>query len=159
MADERAARTLLAVLVADVARYSLLVAADDEGTLARLNAHRRSLIDPAVKRHRGRLVKTTGDGFLLAFASAVDAVRCAVEMQSGMAQRNVELAPDSRMDFRVGINVGDMVEEDGDLFGDAVNVAARLEAIAEPGGICISERVREDVIGKIIARCSSSDLI
>jgi adenylate cyclase len=142
-------RKLAAILAADCVGYSRLIAADDEGTLRRLNGHRRDLIDPTIAKHRGRIVKTTGDGFLAEFASVVDAVRCAVEMQSGMAERNAAESGETRLEFRIGINVGDVVEQDGDIFGDGVNIAARLEAIAEPGGICVSERVREDVSGRI----------
>jgi adenylate cyclase len=122
---------------------------DDEGTLATLRRHHRELFDPSIARHRGRIVKTTGDGLLAEFASVVDAVRCAVEVQEGMAERNAEIAEDRRLEFRIGINVGDVVEQDGDIFGDGVNIAARLEGMAQPGGICVSERVHEDAAGKI----------
>jgi TolB-like protein/class 3 adenylate cyclase/Tfp pilus assembly protein PilF len=142
-------RKLAAILAADCVGYSRLIAADDEGTLRRLNEHRRDLIDPAIGKHRGRIVKTTGDGFLAEFASVVDAVRCAVEVQIDMAERNAGESGGTRLEFRIGINVGDVVEQDGDIFGDGVNIAARLEAFAEPGGICVSERVREDVGGRI----------
>ncbi len=149
MAGERIERKLAAILAADVAGYSRLMGVDEEATLASLNAHRHALIDPAIAHHRGRIVKTTGDGFLAAFASVVDAVRCAVEVQAGMAERNAASDPDRRLDFRIGINVGDVVEQAGDIFGDGVNIAARLEGIAEPGGICVSARVAEDARGKI----------
>jgi TolB-like protein/cytochrome c-type biogenesis protein CcmH/NrfG len=122
---------------------------DEEGTLARLKAHRRELIDPKIAEHRGRIVKTTGDGILIEFSSAVAALRCAVEVQRGMAERNAGEATDRRIVFRVGVHQGDIVVEDGDILGDGVNVAARLEAIAEPGGICISARVHEDAAGKV----------
>ena len=149
MEADRAERKLSAILAADVAGYSRLIGADDEGTLASLNRHRRELLDPCIAKHRGRIVKTTGDGLLAEFASVVDAVRCAVEVQEGMAERNADVGPDKRLDFRIGINFGDVVEQDGDIFGDGVNIAARLEGIAEPGGICVSERVHEDAAGKI----------
>ena len=141
-------RKLAAILAADVAGYSRLMGADEEGTLARLTAHRRELFDPAIARHRGRIVKTTGDGLLAEFASVVDAVRCAAEVQAGMAERNAGTPASARIEFRIGINVGDIVEQDGDIFGDGVNIAARLEGIAEPGGICVSARVQEDAAGK-----------
>jgi len=149
MASERTERKLAAILAADVVGYSRLMGIDEEATLASLNEHRRALIDPAIARHRGHIVKTTGDGFLAAFASVVDAVRCAAEVQVGMAERNAATDPDRRLEFRIGINVGDVVEQAGDIFGDGVNIAARLEGIAEPGGICVSARVAEDARGKI----------
>jgi TolB-like protein/class 3 adenylate cyclase/Tfp pilus assembly protein PilF len=144
-----ATRRLSAILAADVAAYSRLMGADEEGTLARLNAHRRDLIDPKIREHRGRIVKTTGDGALVEFASVVDAVRCAVEVQRGMAEREPELLEDQRVRFRIGINLGDIIVERGDIFGDGVNVAARLEALAEPGGICISRVVRNQIRDKL----------
>jgi adenylate cyclase len=142
-------RKLSAILAADVAGYSRLMEADEEGTLSRLTSHRRGVLDPGVARHRGRVVKTTGDGLLAEFASAVDAVRCAIEIQTEMAGRNAGEPEHRHILFRIGINVGDIVEQDGDIFGDGVNIAARLEGIAEPGGICVSARVHEDVIGKV----------
>ncbi len=148
MAAERMERKLSAVLAADVAGYSRLMGADEEGTLARLTAHRRELFDPAIAKHRGRIVKTTGDGLLATFASVVDAVRCAAEVQAGMAERNAA-ASGPHIDFRIGINVGDIVEQDNDIFGDGVNIAARLEGIADPGGICVSARVQEDANGRL----------
>jgi TolB-like protein/class 3 adenylate cyclase len=138
-------RRLAAILAADVAGYSRLMGADEEGTLAALKAIRRELGDPKVKEHRGRIVKTTGDGLLIEFASVVDAVRCAVEVQEAMAERNADVQPDRRIEFRMGINVGDIIIEDGDIFGDGVNIAARLEALAEPGGICLSAAAHEQV--------------
>src|SRR5271169_5750697 len=123
--------------------------ADEEGTLARLKAHRRELIDPKISEHRGRIVKTTGDGMLVEFASVVDALRCAAEVQGGLAERNAVSSANARIEFRVGIHQGDVVVEDGDIFGDGVNVAARLEALAEPGGICVSARVQEDAFGRL----------
>jgi adenylate cyclase len=149
MEADRVERKLSAILAADVAGYSRLIGADDEGTLASLNRHRRELVDPCIVKHRGRIIKTTGDGLLAEFASVVDAVRCAVEVQEGMAGRNADVGPDMRLDFRIGINFGDVVEQDRDIFGDGVNIAARLEGMAEPGGICVSERVHEDAAGKI----------
>jgi adenylate cyclase len=122
-------RRLTAILAADVAGYSRLMGADEEGTHERLKAHRRELVDPKVAEHRGRIVKNTGDGFLAEFASVVDAVRCGVEMQRGMADRNAATPEDNRITFRVGINLGDVIAEEHDIFGDGVNVAARLEAL------------------------------
>ncbi|MDG4885372.1 adenylate/guanylate cyclase domain-containing protein [Mesorhizobium sp. WSM4884] len=145
-------RKLAAILAADVAGYSRLMGADEEGTLARLNGHRREHLDPCIARHRGRIVKTTGDGLLAEFVSVVDAVRRAVEVQIGMAERNAATSNDDRLEFRIGINVGDIIEQDGDVFGDGVNIASRLESIAEPGGICVSARVQEDAAGKIDLR-------
>ena len=132
-------RRLAAILAADVAGYSRLIGADEEGTLGRLKALRRELLDPKIAEHKGRLVKTTGDGLLVEFASVVDALRCAVEVQREMTRRNTGVPPDNRIEFRIGINVGDVVVEDGDIFGDGVNVAARLEALARS---CWSARVR-----------------
>jgi len=123
--------------------------ADEEGTLAQLKAHRRALWDPKIAEHRGRIVKTTGDGMLVEFASVVDALRCAVEVQRGMAERNADVPQDRRIEFRVGIHQGDVIIEGGDIFGDGVNVAARLEGLAEPGSICVSSRVQEDAEGKL----------
>src|SRR5215472_11580613 len=132
-------RRLTAILAADVAGYSWLMGADEEGTHERLKAHRRELSDPKVAEHRGRIVNNTGDGFLAEFASVVDAVRCGVEMQRGMADRNAATPEDKRITFRVGINLGDVIAEEHDIFGDGVNVAARLEALAEPGGSASAE--------------------
>ena len=122
---------------------------DEEGTLAALTSHRRELLDPKIAEHRGRIVKTTGDGALVEFASVVDAVRCAVEVQRGMIERNAGVAPDKRIDFRIGINVGDIILQGDDIFGDGVNVAARLEGLAEPCGICVSSVVRDQVQDKL----------
>lgn len=149
MENERVERRLAAVLAADVAGYSRLMGADEEGTLAALKAHRRELIDNKLKSHRGRLIKTTGDGMLVEFSSVVDAVKCAVEVQRAMVERNVAVPSDKRIEFRVGINLGDIIEDDGDIFGDGVNVAARLESIASRGGICISRQVLDQVDGKL----------
>jgi adenylate cyclase len=149
LATERVERRLAAILAADVAGYSRLMGFDEEGTLARLKALRRELADPKIKEHRGRIVKTTGDGLLLEFASVVDAVRCAVEVQREMAERNAGVPPNRRIEFRMGINVGDIIKDGGDIHGDGVNVAARLEALAEPGGICVSRVVRDQVRDKL----------
>jgi len=149
LANERVERRLTAILAADVAGYSRLMGADEEGTLARLKAHRRELTDPKIAEHRGRIVKTTGDGLLAEFASVVDAVRCAVEIQDEMSKRNADVPPERRIEFRVGINLGDIIIDESDIFGDGVNVAARLEALAEPGGICVSRMVRDQVRDKL----------
>jgi adenylate cyclase len=149
MTGERVERRLAAILAADVAGYSRLIGADEEGTLARLKAHRGELIDPKIAEHRGRIVKTTGDGLLVEFASVVDALRCATEVQMAMATRNAAAPADCRIEFRIGIHVGDIVADEGDLFGDGVNIAVRLEGLAEPGGICVSARVQEDAAGKL----------
>ena len=133
-------RKITAILVADVVGYSRLAGADEEGTLARLRALRGDLIDPAIAAHRGRAVKRTGDGFIAEFPSVVDAVRCAIEVQTGMVERNAGLPPDKRIEFRVGIHLGDVVEEaDGDLMGDGVNLAARLEGSPSRAAFCVSE--------------------
>jgi TolB-like protein/class 3 adenylate cyclase/Flp pilus assembly protein TadD len=152
MPSGAAERKLAAILAADVAGYSRLAGADEERTLARLRALRSDLIDPLISVHKGRVVKRTGDGSLIEFKSVVDAVRCAIEVQKGMVERNAGLPPERRIEFRVGIHLGDVVaEEDGDLMGDGVNIAARLEGIAEPGGICLSEDAWRQVRGKIDA--------
>jgi class 3 adenylate cyclase len=143
-------RKLAAILIADVAGYSRLTGVDEEGTLAQLRTLRVELFTPAVASHNGRVVKRTGDGAIVEFRSVVEAVRCAIEVQRGMVERNAGAANDSRIDFRVGIHLGDVVEEaDGDLMGDGVNVAARLEGICEPGGICLSEDAYRQVRGKL----------
>jgi adenylate cyclase len=142
-------RRLAAILAADVAGYSRLMGADEEGTHERLKAHLRQLIDPKIKEHRGRIVKNTGDGMLAEFASVVDAVCCAAEVQRGMLDRDAELPDDRRIKFRIGINLGDVIVEEHDIFGDGVNVAARLEPLAEPGGICISRVVRDQIRDKL----------
>jgi len=144
-------RRLAAIISADVAGYSRLMGQDDSDTLARLNAHRRELIDPKIAEFGGRIVKTTGDGLLLEFPSVVEAVRCAVDVQRGMAERNADVPPGQRIEFRIGINVGDIIIEGEDMYGDGVNVAARLQEVAEPGGICVSGRVHEDAHGKLDA--------
>jgi adenylate cyclase len=145
LSSERVERRLAAILAADVAGYSRLMGANEEATHVRLKSLRRELIDPKITEHRGRIVHTTGDGMLIEFPSVVEAVRCAVEVQHSMADRNLEVPADQRIDFRVGINLGDVIVEDGDIYGDGVNVAARLEALAEPGGICISGTVRNHI--------------
>jgi adenylate cyclase len=142
-------RRLTAILAADVAGYSRLMGADEEGTHERLKAHRRALVDPKIAEHHGRIVKTTGDGMLVEFPSVVDAVRCAVEVQRGMVERNAAIQADERIEFRVGVNLGDVIAEEDDIFGDGVNIAARLEALAEPGGICVSRVVRDQVRDKL----------
>jgi adenylate cyclase len=142
-------RRLTAILAADIAGYSRLMGADEEGTLARLKELRRGLIDPSVDEHQGRIVKTTGDGRLAEFTSVVEALGCAVAIQRGMLAGNADVPPDRRIQLRIGINVGDVMIEGGDIYGDGVNVAARLESLAEPGGICVSARVQEDVRGKL----------
>ena len=151
MAEQRVERRLAAVLAADVAGYSRLMGADEEGTLARLNAHRREFLEPTIAEHNGRIVKRTGDGILIEFGSAVDATRCAIQTQRGMAQRNADVPAEQRIEIRIGIHVGDIIIEEGDIFGDGVNIAARLEGIAEPGGICISDDTFRQVRGKIDA--------
>src|SRR5467141_3429733 len=145
----RVERRLAAILAADVAGYPRLIEADEEGTLGRLKALRAEIIDPKIAEHHGRIVKTTGDGLLVEFASVVDALRCAAELQAAMVESNASLPPDSRIEFRIGIHQGDIVVEDGDIFGDGVNVAARLEGLAEAGGICVSARVQEDAAGRL----------
>src|SRR6516164_623860 len=144
-----ATRRLAAILAADVAGYSRLMGADEEGTLNRLKAHRRELVDPKIAERHGHIVKTTGDGMLVEFGSVVDAVRCAVEIQRGMIDRNAEIPEDKRIKFRIGINLGDVIVEPEDIFGDGVNIAARLEALAEPGGICISRAARDQIRDKL----------
>jgi class 3 adenylate cyclase len=142
-------RRLAAILAADVAGYSRLMGMDEEGTLERLKALRRQLVDPKIGEHKGRIVKTTGDGMLVEFASVVDAVRCAAEVQRGMIDREPEATDERRIRLRIGVNLGDIIAEDGDIFGDGVNVAARLEALAEPGGICVSSTVRDQIRDKL----------
>jgi TolB-like protein len=149
MAEERVERRLAAILCADVVEYSRLMGADEEKTLAVLKSHRRELIDPLIDQHRGRIFKTTGDGMLIEFASVVDAVRCAVVVQKGMEDRNANLPERERIRFRIGINLGDVMVDEGDMFGDGVNVAARIEALAAPGEICVSASVREQIGEKL----------
>jgi adenylate cyclase len=149
MSEARVERRLAAIMAADIAGYSRLMGADEEGTHERLKAHLAELVYPKIEEYRGRVVKNTGDGFLAEFASVVDAVRCAVEMQRGMAERNAGIAAAERIEFRIGVNLGDVIAEEHDIFGDGVNVAARLEALAEPGGICISRVVRDQIRDKL----------
>ena len=146
-------RKLAAILVSDVVGYSRLTGADEDRTLARLRGLRSDLIDPAIAAHRGRIVKRTGDGSIVEFRSVVDAVNCAIEVQRAMVDRNAGVAPDKRIEFRIGIHLGDVVEEsDGDLMGDGVNIAARLEGIAKPGAICLSEDAYRQVKGQAKGR-------
>ena len=149
MTREHLVRRLTAIFAADVAGYSRLTGMDEEGTHVRLKEHLRVLIDPMVAAYRGHIVKNTGDGLLAKFNSVVDAMRCAVDVQRGMAERNSDVPKNNRIEFRIGINVGDVIEDNGDIFGDGVNVAARLEAIAEPGGICISDDAHRQVRDKL----------
>jgi adenylate cyclase len=147
--SDRVERRLAAVLAADVAGYSRLMGRDEELTLAQLKKFRRTLVDPAITTHRGRIVKTTGDGMLVEFASAVDAARCAVEIQRGMTRGNADISRELRIEFRIGIHVGDIIIDDNDIFGDGVNIAARLEGIAQPGGVCVSDDAYRQIRGKV----------
>jgi len=149
MPEERVDRRLAAIWAGDIAGYSRLMGVDEEGTLRQLKAHRKELVDPKVTEHRGRIVKTTGDGMLVEFVSVVDAVRCAVDIQRGMLERNTSVPTDMRIEFRIGINVGDIISDANDIYGDGVNVAARLEGLAEPGGICVSRTVHDQVRDKL----------
>jgi adenylate cyclase len=149
LGEDRVERRLAAILAADVVGYSRLMGQDETGTLTRLRGHRREMIDPSIAEHKGRIVKTTGDGILIEFPSVVEAVACAVTVQRGMAERNATTPEDQQIVFRVGVNLGDIIDEDDDIFGDGVNVAARLEALAEPGGICVNRVVRDQVRDKL----------
>jgi adenylate cyclase len=149
MAEARAERRLAAILAVDVAGYSRLMGIDEEGTLVALKAHRRELVDPKIAEHRGRIVKTTGDGALVEFASAVDAVRCAIEIQRVMAERNADIPEDRRIEFRMGLNVGDIIIDEDDIYGDGVNIAARVETLAIPGSICLSDNAYQQIKGKL----------
>jgi class 3 adenylate cyclase len=149
MTSKRIERRLAAILAADIAGYSRLMAADEEGTHKALKTLRRDVIDPKISKYRGHIVKTTGDGALIEFASAVDAVRCAVDIQRAMVKRNANISQDRRVEFRIGITVGDIIIDDGDIYGDGVNIAARLEGLAQTGGICISRQAYEQVEGKL----------
>ena len=142
-------RRLVAILAADVAGYSRLIGADEEGTLARLKAHRRELIDPKIAEHKGRIVKTSGDGLLVEFASVVDAVRCAVAVQQAMPEQNTGVAADTRIELRIGVNLGDVIVEGDDVHGDGVIIAARLQALAEAGGVVVSGTVFDQLQGKL----------
>ena len=147
--SERVERRLVALVAADVAGYSRLMGRDEERTLGDLKGARQTLVDPTIAACRGRIVKTTGDGMLVEFASAVDAARCAIEIQRGMTERNVAVPPDRRIEFRIGIHVGDIIIDSDDIFGDGVNIAARLEGMADPGGICISDDAHRQIRGKV----------
>lgn len=149
MKDSHIGRRLAAILVADIVGYSRLMGGDEIGTLRALKAHRRELVDPSIAAHHGRMVKTTGDGLLVEFASIVDAVACAVRIQRGMIGRNADLPDDKRVVFRIGINIGDILFDGDDIFGDGVNVAARLEAMCEPGGLCISRAANDQIRDKL----------
>src|SRR5450432_1477523 len=149
MAEARVERRLVPILAADVAGYSRLMGVDEEGTLAALKACRRELIDPKIAEHQGRIVKTTGDGVLVEFASVVDAVRCAIDIQRAMAERNADIPDDRRIEFRIGINVGDIILDEGDIYGDGVNIAARVESLAKPGAICLSDNAYQQIKGKL----------
>ncbi len=149
MPEDRVDRRLAAILAGDVARYSRLMGDDEEGTLQNLKTHRKELVDPKILEHRGRIVKTTGDGILVEFVSVVDAVRCAVDIQRGMVERNIDVPIEHRIEFRIGINVGDIISDADDIYGDGVNVAARLQALAEPGGIYVSRVVHDQVRDKL----------
>jgi adenylate cyclase len=149
MGSERVERRLAAILAADVAGSCRLIGIDEEGTLAQLKALRKTLFDPKIAAHHGRVVKNTGDGALVEFASAVDAARCAVEIQRGMATQNTDVPDDQRIEFRIGIHLGDIIIDDDDIFGDGVNIAARLEGIAEPGGVSMSDDAYRQVRGKV----------
>jgi adenylate cyclase len=145
----RVERKLAAILAADVVGYSRLMGEDEAGTHARLRDHRKEFIEPLITEHRGRVVKLTGDGILVEFASAVDAVECAVAIQNGVAEREAGEPEDRRLQFRIGINIGDIMLEEGDIYGDGVNIAARLESLAEPGGICVARTVYNHVRNKL----------
>ena len=149
MPEDRVDRRLAAIFAGDIAGYSRLMGFDEEGTLRQVKAHRKELVDPKITEHRGRIVKTTGDGMLVEFVSVVDAVRCAVDIQRGMAERNAEVPTDKRIEFRIGLNVGDIISDANDIYGDGVNVAARLEALADPGGIMVSSVVHDQVRDKL----------
>src|SRR5260370_20003089 len=149
LGNEHVERRLAAILAADVVGSCRLIGIDEEGTLAQLKALRKKLFDPKITDHRGRIVKNTGDGALAEFASVVDAVRCADEIQRGVAEQNTDVPQDKRMELRIGIHVGDIIIEENDIFGDAVNIAVRLEGIAEPGGVCISDDARRQIRAKI----------
>jgi adenylate cyclase len=160
--SEHVERRLAAILAADVAGSCRLIGIDEEGTLAQLKALRKTLFDPKITDHHGRIVKNTGDGALVEFASVADAVRCADEIQRGMAEQNTDVPQDKRIEFRIGIHVGDIVIADDDIFGDGVNIAVRLETLAEPGGILVSgtayDYVRNRGVDQPIGKRESSDL-
>src|SRR5450631_3735608 len=149
LSSEHVERRLAAILAADVAGSCRLIGIDEEGTLAQLKAFRKTLFDPKITDHRGRIVKNTGDGALVEFASVVDAVRCADKIQHSVSKQNTDVPLDKRIEFRIGIHVGDIIIADDDIFGDGVNIAVRLEGIAEPGGICISDDAHRQIRGKV----------
>ena len=149
MAEERIVRRLAAILAADVVGYSRLMGADEEGTLAALKACRRELLDPKIAEYQGRIVKTTGDGALVEFASVVDAVRCALDIQRATTARNADISNDRRIEFRIGVNVGDIIIDENDIYGDGVNIAARIEPLAEPGAVCLSDNAYQQIKGKL----------
>ena len=149
-------RRLTAIFAADVVGYSRLMGDDEAGTLAVLRAHRKELVDGKIAEHQGRIVKLTGDGMLAEFPSVVNAVACAADIQRRMRERNADVPEDRRIEFRIGVNLGDVIVEDGDIYGDGVNIAARLEALAEPGGTCVSAKVHEEVNGKL--DCAFEDM-
>jgi adenylate cyclase len=149
MPEDRIDRRLAAIFAGDIAGYSRLMSIDEEGTLRQLKGHRKELVDPKITEHRGRIVKTTGDGMLVEFASVVDAVRCAVDIQRGMGERNANVPAEKRIQFRIGLNVDDIIIDGDDIYGDGVNVAARLEALADPGGIMVSRVVHDQVQDKL----------
>jgi len=148
---EQVDRRLAAILAADVAGYSRLMGADETGTFGALKAHRSHAIDPAIASHEGRIVKTTGDGILVEFSSAIHAIACAIDIQKAMTERNRDVPANRRIDFRIGINIGDVIIDSDDVFGDGVNIAVRLEGLAEPGGIYLSRAVHEQVAAKVAA--------
>src|SRR5262245_37973089 len=152
MTQSAVQRKLMAILAADMVGYSRLMELDETGTLARLKTHRLELIDPSIAKNNGRIVKTTGDGMLVEFMSAADAAECAVEIQRRMARRNADVDPDHQIQFRIGINLGDVIIEDGDVLGDGVNIAARLQTVATPGGISVSQAVRDELAHKLDIR-------
>src|ERR1700731_2940018 len=153
LSSEHVERRLAAILAADVVGSCRLIGIDEEGTLAQLKALRKTLFDPKIAQHHGRVVKNTGDGALVEFASVVDALRCADEIQRGMAKQNVDVPQDKRIELRIGIHIGDIIIEENDIFGDGVNIAARLEGIAEPGGVCMSNDAYRQVRGKVEIVC------
>src|SRR4030088_703188 len=153
LSSEHVKRRLAAILAADVVGSCRLIGMDEEGALAQLKALRKTLFDPKISDHRGRIVKNTGDGALVEFGSVVDAVRCAVEIQCGMAEQNIDVSQVKRIEFRIGIHVGDIIFDDNDIFGDGVNIAARLEGIAEPGGVCMSDDAYRQIRGKVEIAC------
>src|SRR6202035_3951611 len=148
MAADRIERRLSAIFIADVAGYSRLMGADEEGTHTRLNEHMSALVHPAIEGHGGRIIRSAGDGILVEFASVVNSMRCAVAIQRGMITRNTDLPIEKRIEFRIGINIGDVIIDGGDIFGDGVNIAARVESECEPGGVCLSGSAFEQVRGK-----------